>query len=559
MRLDRPFFQDSQTKNFIDLIANQHDLGLYVGAGVTISRTGLSWPGLIQALIPSELKTIFRRASLTEVYGNNEAATVVVEMYKQVYGTTDAGSAGIRLRNALRTLLYRNGSVLAGQLTEQVSRLLAARNARQRTSSVLTTNFDNHLDLSLDAICRVAGSGPQLSLLEDLPRPLRIRRWSRAALTADVESDLPKLKLPTRDAIDFIYLHGYVSDSEDPAVSFENHGDAPAASGLYKDLPDLKPVLAEDEYATSAVDTGRILKYAFEHQPTLMLGSSLDDPPLMRALLESRTSKHPRWAVLPLQGAKPEITSDASRLEEYKRYQRLRLEHFNVMPIFPHYFSQVGQLVQEIALATQLPPGAYPRNDFEQDYGGRLTTWWNAWERRNLIVESSSESQLAHHMKLQAALENLRAGGLAPGSGEHYKLELWLRWNPSSSSRQLRLWASSIGTFTEIALMRVGDIDSVSPFAAIRNFCYGGPQSSESSQDGRWRTYLSLPITSNALMSHYLGPPDLYDVPVAVISMFSTRAEKDHSRLGSWNRGAQAQALKTLRDVAHEIVDEPDN
>lgn len=559
VRLDPPFFQDPTTKSFIDLVANQPHLGLYVGSGVTISQTGLSWPALIQELIPPELETVFKRSSLTEVFGNNEAASVVVEMFKQVYGTTDVSSAGVRLRNALRTLLYRNGIGLSGPLTDQVSRLLVIRSARQRTSCVLTTNYDNHLDLSLQSIALETTRDNQLSLFGAMSTPVILQRWSRSALldTDDRDDGLRKLKLPNMEAVDFVYLHGYVPDSEDVDVSFENHSGSPFGSGAYRNFPDLKPVLAEDEYASSASDTRRILTYALERVPTIMLGSSLDDPPLMRALLETRDGSHPRWAVIPLQGAKREITAQPDRLEEYKRYQRLRLEHFNVVPIFPHYFSQVGQLVQEIALATQLNKTVYPDAQLGYDYGSRLATWWDAWEKRNLVTRSASSSQVMHHRLLQLAVEGLRESGLVPGTDEHFKLELWLRWNPRNS-RHLRLWASSIGTFTEVALMRVGEVDSASQFAAIRNFCYGGPQAEESSQDGRWRSYLSLPITSNALVTSYAGTPDLYDVPVAVVTMFSTRSEQEHSRLGSWNRGAQAQALKTLRDVAQAIVDETD-
>lgn len=50
-RSAEPLFGDSDTYPLIEHIANQRSLVIYASAGVTIDRTGMSWPDVVEKLL----------------------------------------------------------------------------------------------------------------------------------------------------------------------------------------------------------------------------------------------------------------------------------------------------------------------------------------------------------------------------------------------------------------------------------------------------------------------------------------------------------------------------
>jgi len=555
VRSNPPFFRDRATIELIDHVAQTKELCIFAGAGVTITRTGLDWRGMIQALVPAELRSLVVAQHLGELFTDSQSATVLVEMYKSL--AVDDEMAGRLLRAELRRLLYRNGQWLAGPLTERIANLVTVRDLSGQYSSILTTNFDTYIERSIAA----------RKLLLDASA-VQLRRWTRTALPTDALAvhGNRQLALHNQSAgVDMVYLHGFLDDLDEGEVATSLDGTSTEGRSTFNnelEPNELDPVLAEDNFARSAVDTERMLTSALAKMPALFLGTSLTDQPVLRSLLSSLGGadgkegirpRHSRWAIMPLQPLAGRLKREEDQ-NEYVRLQRLRLRHFGVEGVFPDFYIQVSQFVEEVTLATHLQSGAYSAPGYEGTYSRRLSAWWHAWLLSRRTSQEFVDAQSRDHDRLVQTLERVRDSLRFGQADEQFKLEVWIRWAPSSLSRALRLWASSAGTLAGAHVMRSGAIDGLSKYAAIQTFCSGRPLLLPNDNAGsRWKTYLAQPIYQTIEIAGLTPAVGRAHFPVGVIALGSD-SDRPESALKNWNQGGHAAALQLMHNVGEEIT-----
>src|ERR1700739_3568247 len=79
------FFHRPRTHNLIDDLSDLDEITIYVGAGASIERTGLSWGGLIAHLLSPDLGDYKKRSQLANVLSPPYASSAAAEHYKHRY------------------------------------------------------------------------------------------------------------------------------------------------------------------------------------------------------------------------------------------------------------------------------------------------------------------------------------------------------------------------------------------------------------------------------------------------------------------------------------------
>lgn len=507
IRAETPFFHDPETIDLIGSLSDCTELTIYPGAGATIDRVGLDWYALTTALLRNFVNSEKLLRRLLRRLGPRQAASVAAQLFLDQHGKSTYRA---RLNDELRRIIYWNPDWLGGRLTGQISQLLVARLKRGASVAVATTNYEDYL-------------------LNDLTE---LTEYSEVlGLSVKPSHELIE---PQRGELPVYFLHGRL-----PQTTAVTHD----------------PVVSEADYMEHEDKARSILMELFRKTSVLIIGASMNDPPLLRALLESKdAAEHAelrRFAIMPLQGKEWQAPNWAAR-ERLMELASRRFRHLGVAPIFPHYFFQVPQFIHEVVVADAVSAASYCAPDSTLRYGQRLSTWWRTWWREANEGPSLSKQgalvdlQARHCEYLRTIVKSLRSV-LEASKTEVVKLEVWLRWRPDIGSRYLRLWASSVGAWKDMSTMRDGEIDDESQYAAIRIFCDGRPQRvlAPKSQ-GRWRVYLGSPI-------HYVDEALQAEVPVGVI-VFATMQELDRSCLNDLSRANWATALEIMQRMSQQVI-----
>jgi len=466
--MPKAFFHRLEVHQAIQNIAGWPELTLYVGAGAAVDRTGLTWAKLIDALLSSIVPQAPLRAALLAGYDPMRAASVTCDLFQAHYGTSWRQA----LHERLRQLLYNPRELMSGRLLESVCRLALAFAARERSVCIITSNFDVFLTETFNTWRTLEHPGspnPKIFLVQDDE-------------TVAVGEALSK------PGVTILYLHGQIS----------REGDVTA-----------QPVISERDYHQRTPSATSALTAVLRGRHLLVVGSSLMDPPLVSALHQTVLSPETvteddtlkgvgpgrRAALLPLQGSEWDRAS-RSQVAALHNLTTNRLHQFGLDPIFPDFFFQVGQVLDEIR-TNLICTAAETYTDYtcSYRYGNRLNTWWNAWLSKTKADESHQREH--HELLREACLEIRRIVGV-PRS-ESLKLEVWLRWFPERY-RRLCLWASSVGTWPDVHSMRQDKVTGDSDYRSVRIFCFGSPMflQAGSHDDTRWRTYLGMPISHGA-------------------------------------------------------------
>jgi hypothetical protein len=539
-----PFFHQLETRAVIGDVATQPSLAVFAGAGVTIDKSGLDWAGLVDGLLETHIKDERVRRQLLTSLGPARAASVTAELFKDLHGDNYRD----RMTDVLRVHLYAHGSWQEGRLARNLARLLCVWNypalgsdTPDFRSLLVTPNYDDYIlremKSALDVMARESGL---TTIVQPVVQP--VFSTDVDPLAKATNRPKPKAKatvvqsLPEGGQVPCIYLHGYI-----PREAFSTSGSR-------------YPVVSEEDYFLTEGWNAKCLEQVFSEYSALIVGASLRDAPLLRALLGSKKKAKnkglKRWAVV---SAESLHVGEASHLTEVKRLTRERLKHFGVEAIYPDWYGQVAQLIEEVITCKAGTPTEYESYNSGKRYGSRLLSWWGRWNELNRPTPKERQEQ--SHVFLYGSLKRIAEMLQAPTS-EPLKLEFWIRWAPNDK-RVLRLWASSVGTWSSIESMREGDLKSDSPYVSIQTFCSGrtqhwcadAPDAHESAVDGRWRSYLSTPIW-------YPDPNGA--VPVAVITLASTRWGIESS-LGAANRTKLSTALGVMRKAGEALADpDPD-
>jgi hypothetical protein len=495
-QLEAPFFDDLHTHATITKIAGQETLVVYAGLGVTVDRTKKNWHGLIDGLLDAPalgLTEAQRKRVFTAAGGSAiAAASITYELFEDALVKPKAMPA---LQKRMRELLYPTTLISeTGNLVGALGTLMDGWAKAGRTVVLVTPNYEDLL----------------LELLQAMtPGPVSVVHVT----TGTTEDDAKALLAST--GIKYVYLHGSVPDNG----------------------PFVRPVLHERDYFETETAVRGFLRTLFANAPTLFVGTSLQDPPLVSALLAQTPAKQPRWALTPLQDQT--WPRDPAERAEQVRYHGLRLRHLGVEGIYPDFFSQIAQFVYEVQECHRRG-AAYESSSFGSRYGERLCRWWDDWD-----AKATPARQAAAHRALAKFLDDDLRHVLNAKEDEQLKVEIWLRWEPRSR-RELGLWASSVGTWRSREIMRFAPLAPDSDNVAVNVFTQGRVIAPRLSKTGRWLAVGGVPLSYTE--KHSAQVP----IGAAVIASMQGSAsgvlvDKSHSAL-------LAAALEKLQEAADQIV-----
>lgn len=483
MRSSTPFFEDYLTAEIIEKAATVDGrLLFYCGAGVTIDRTGHSWGGLIVSLIPQErsadapgMPARAEVAALTQNSPETLASSVV-------YLLREAAGGGAKLRKALsaqlRNALYKTQAQWQeSSLVLQIMTLAILRFGEGRSTALLTTNYDTFLEASFSDSVRlipkhIAMPGLRVFLAGN-PTPVRIIPPHK------VNADHPAAY------IDITYLHGRL-----PPDSTFGKANWPL-------------VLDENSYAASASKVESTIQESLEEASfAVMLGTSLRDTPLIRALSATSRQGCERVAVL----LRADYAHPDDKTEQLAvTLAQHRASELGVTTLFPDFPAQVGQLINEAVLRI-----AYPMFRADEPlsfrYAKRVDAWWDSWldeHAEDHDLNDELRKMLIHAHEITGTKP---AASLMETGTERLQVELWIREAPVATLRNLRRWGRATDAFPDGRAGKNAPLDRGSYLAPVQAFVEGRPLllGVETLDRGRhelaqytWKSFLCVPIRAN--------------------------------------------------------------
>lgn len=514
---DEPFLKRQETLDAIQILATADQLVIYCGAGVTRDQTGLGWDQLVVSLYNEAklerdedkvVNTNVMHLLKSPLIAPQQKVSIAFEHLQSSRLGQPSGDFDERLARFFKKILYKDRGWGEGHLLKSVAGLAVQLALQGQPVTIVTTNYDDYLveeiKRAIDTCLTATGFRPGLYL--------------RAGTSKrNVMAQRPKRPA---ESITIYFIHGLIPNSDDDAV----HG---------------KLVFSENSYSDTQPGTAKFLRGLMSDKTSwLIIGASLTDPPLIQALREGRSKGGRVIAINTLpSGLWP--GQEGPRPSEIQDALARRLTHIGVSnPLSAANFGQVAQFVEEIRICSAFSPFRDVLGDGQYidfvSYPARLKGWWENWQS-----SASAQNHTRNHeimsMALKAIRDHLEQMHSPPSSGEHLKLELWLRLNPSVSSdhRALTLIANSIGPILDIPCRREERITRESTAASVRSFLDGKPvllqldDLGHSGNASRWKTFLSSPL-------FYLAPdciPRDNDVlpvtfrgivPVGVVTLTST-------------------------------------
>ena len=276
--------------------------------------------------------TILRR-ELTPL----QLASVLAERTQEHHATEKEGRASLIPK--LQQALYKGSGWQSGALVSNIIRLSFGLVQLGKQVSIITSNYDTYLEEEYGHYRNELRSNPQLksSAHADIAGLIVCAAGMRRHFK-NIKSD------GGAGRIDIVYLHGRV----------------PPAGGLGGRL-----ALSEKDYHQVADAVVGTLRGSFSAPKTgvVILGTSLSDPPLLRALLETRPAHDgkttPDWKRIAL------VPATSTGFSQYDGHfgrlvqsLKMRTNHFGVELLVPDFHFQIAQFCQEILTAVSLPRGA---------------------------------------------------------------------------------------------------------------------------------------------------------------------------------------------------------
>jgi NAD-dependent SIR2 family protein deacetylase len=504
-----PYLERADTIEHIEQIAAQDRIIIYAGSGVSIDKTGMNWPTLVQSLMDRvgdpELQT----------FSPLESASIVKQLLLKEYGDERING---KLADELRRLLYPSQMWRQAELPHAVMRLIAELHNQGRDYHVFTTNYDDFLErqkVLLDAQSREKQGGALA--LESVALDYNVDIRDRADLCEQVE----KYTSCEPDRRLLVHLHGYVPQDPADRATFVT--------------------FSEVDYARSYRLSAEVLEQVLREHSMLVIGSSLTDPPLLNALAktaeDAKERQLTRLAIMPLQGLRVPL-EDEKRTAAMCKNVNDRMEHFEVEVTFPDFYSQTAQLLTEIRVAARERRDGRRYVGSPAEHRNRLHQWWSEWKRDRCGDWAAANAR--DHEVLLARLQTLQKAFKV--ARETMKLEIWIRWEPAPANRTLKLWASSTGTWPDERSMPTATIGNNSQYVSVQTFCLGRPGVHVTKTD-RWRTYLSVPI--------WVGAEQSQDLPVAVLSLASMEEE---TRIDRKEAARISNMVEELTTIGKELV-----
>ena len=528
-------------------INDSKSIVIYCGAGVTADRTGVGWLGLINRVADKlmecsdsrlienletcsafddckdDKKPQSARKAVKEYLNDEDVPLEVKATMVEALAKNENNENNDAIRKVFAEALYRDSGWHRGRTLQKLVDFIVISACMGKSISIITTNYDTYIERAIRE---------RLEFLDDpnLSEDSELEFLDDPNLSEDSESKKP---LPKLSWVAYKRVNSEPNDEvrevEESKVLFE--GDKEGSSievnyihGSITENGDLRGslVFSERNYADGHDRTVKKLIKWFEKGPTIIVGASLNDVPLVRSLLEFKRTIKERgegshagiYAILRRIAIDSEDISDQFQLSRAE-VLGIKLLMFDSYNDIPDIFSNL------IALCAQGIDG----------YGGKLPCELALEDWIGQTAKFSRKiSEYGYEMSSIVIDEIFKK---LIGEEEKIKIEFWFVGyaEGSSDEKVLRVWTNSVGPTFTTGLRREEGIlrDNEKKVASVKAYCSGIPEiisidelnvgidekKNRDASAGRWKTFLAVPLSV---------PSKKYnvDIVVGVVTLAST-------------------------------------
>jgi hypothetical protein len=501
----------------IEQIAMVDGLVVYVGSGVTIDDTGSTWSSMLVKVAEQAKVNLPHLQRFEGILSAPQIATMVFKAIQKKFPT----KARIELAKTLGSTFYEENNWRNSQFSRAVILMAEHLVLAGKPVFILTTNYDTYLENKANDL---QGEG--------LIERIRVSSYLLDADDADDETASGQRNVREDDIreVPVVHLHGRVQ--------------------LETDVDDAsRIVFSESDYFESEQVVFEFVEGLFAKHDVLILGSAIDDAPLVRALALTRTraeaNGRSRWAVLPRQSFDLRVGAfECSTPDDPDDVLSLlagRAEQLGLSLLIPDFFSQAAQVPREIGRAAKLLAVGETYAKGRDDYQHRINEWWKQWLGEDPSDHEIEQHQTISHQVLRDAVDRFRQ--YLENPDELIKLEMWVR---QAEQRDLTLWASSTGTWPDRKIARKAPIEHQSSYAASEIFCAGVARLIDtSSRSDRWGAYFGTPIRVGDVID---------SVTVGVLTIASGKDSAVPTKLDESESAVLARVLSELTSVGNSLV-----
>lgn len=449
---------------------------IFCGAGVTIGRTGVSWGELVRQVGRKTLCTEKDQLSFCRACENFFGSTSFTAEQKASVAAAKVHD-DTTINEVIAETLYENSGYQEGRLLNALTNLIMEMLIEHKDIDIVTTNYDTHIEDSILSLIKAYKNNEKKELPEE--------QCPRMIITILKDDGLEE-EIPIHDGggstVNFVYVHGRV-DSDGAALG--------------------TVVFSEKDYEKSHNRTTKKLMKLFENSPTIIVGSSLVDTPLIRSLLglaraESKGGRvhYHRYAVM----ARVLEGNEASN-----ELQVLRAEQLGLKALFYDYYDEIPDIFWN--LYAFVLKGV---EDSEEDLPCELAK--NDWVKK--AEERSRERTISTQVYEYSARFAREIRNTFGVEDEYLKIEFWFLEGDDGQTRRrfLKVWTNSAGPVYTRGLRRCEEITPANAerVASVQSFVDGranlkrldqlnignaGTGGCGDTDSSRWKTFFSVPIT----------------------------------------------------------------
>lgn len=483
---------------------------IYCGAGVTADRTGVGWLGLINRVADKLMecsdsrliknletcfdnnkddeKTQLARNAVKEYLNDEDVPLEVKATMVEALAKNENKENNDAIQKIFAEALYRDSGWHRGRTLQKLVDFIVISAYMGKGISIITTNYDTYIE---SAIYKRLDFLDKSKRFKDLQKE-RLPKLSRVVYnSSDLRREDSEPSGEDREplfsggkkgsSIEVNYIHGRITEN----------------GGLDGSL-----VFSERNYADSHNRTVKKLIEWFKKGPTIIVGASLNDVPLVRSLLEFKRTIKERgegshagiYAILRRIAIDSEDISDQFQLSRAE-VLGIKLLMFDSYDDIPDIFSNL------IALCAQ---GI-------DEYGGKLPCELALEDWIGQTAKFSREiSEYGYEMSsiiIDEIFKNLI------DKEEKIKIEFWFVGyaEGASDKKVLRVWTNSVGPTFTTGLRREEDIlrDNERKVASVKAYSSGIPEiisldklnvgfdekKNRDASVGRWKTFLAVPLS----------------------------------------------------------------
>lgn len=533
-------------KQAIDLVKEARTVVIYCGAGVSISKTGLNWGSLIievfnqlnsiPPVVSLEQQEEFRAYLRATQHQPLQNATLVWHyLQKCAEKSQRIEEPYKKLSDALTEAIYRKASNKAnvhpfgGLLLESVTMLVGGLHEAGKQVRIVTTNYDTYLEQPLRQV------EEKLSIkIQDLPPEQLDQEYYHQH----------------NKTVPLIYLHGKVCTAKG---EWQGKSDKFEADQL---------VFSEIDYYRRRHQTENALDIVTKDADVvLIVGSSLDDTPLLDWIQKNRDEGHSKVVVIQDIGMEP--YAEPSRTEQHRCQNiEMRKSRYTALGVSTligaRCFADIPIILRNIHRSLSPDTADSTTEDQIANWAQAVT---NKLKRQNnklhLYTSLNKQNETARLLfsSIINTLPTQRGGNR--GWQLDTRLELWLRGISEDPARQSIYYLVKVGDSDNITrddkgrrresylrrfpskshALRVAQSDS-SELISLGDL-------GQSDSASRWQAFYGVPVRFN------FGDEDYRESKVTVGSMILAirLAESNHTFLNHDDRLVFGKQIKSLSEA----------